>query len=339
MDMQDSLNNFIVQIITTANSVVESFVQEAFVNIVSGNMTAFTSMMVVFVIFTGIRGMLQGYTMSDIVTPIAKLTVVFVLATNWDYFHKYIYSFFMRFPDEIIMAMGGGSGSDGYGLNKVFARGFDVAVQLFSQGGISSIQYYILGFIVVVINLGVMAVGLGGIIIAKLLCGIYMFLGPVFIMLALFESTRPILENWLQQLVTVTLWPILICGVLLMIVKISDVVLVGSSTDMNAAGAISTAFEFISFQTLSAFLLSQVPSKAAALAGGVALSGYKAAIQSVRDFKSNSSSMRDSIKAHGHKAWGHISKGAAIGGVIAKKAANANTNSARNLSNRLFNQG
>lgn len=323
--MEINLNQFITTIIYEADNAVDEFLFNAYTNLVNNNIEVFTSLLVIYVVITGVRGIYYGFAMSDIFTPILKMAFVYALATTWPYFHDYIYSFLVQIPNEIIKAFGTPGADGAYGLNTVFVKGFEIVTRLFEAGGWSAIHYYILAFVVLIVNLGVMVAGLGGILVAKFLLAIYLFLSPIFLMLFLFESTRSMTESWVQQLITVTLWPILICAVLLLSLQISERIMIYDvELLLESRGAVSLAFQFISFQTLTAFLLSQVPSKAAALAGGVMLSGYRGAVQSTREFTSNSKSALASANKAGGSTVAKIAKGAvaAKGAAIAAGVAN-----------------
>lgn len=332
----EALNQFITQTLKAADEVVGTFVQTSFTNLVTNNIEIFTSLLVIFVVITGLRGVYHGYAMSDIYMPIIKMVLVYTFATKWQYFHDYIYTFLTCIPNAVIAAFGD-SGADGtYGLNIVFVKGFKIVTDLFSQATFGTIYFYLLGVVVLIVNLGVMIAGLGGILVAKLLLAIYLFMAPIFIMLFLFDATRPMVESWVQQLITVTLWPILICAILLMSLQISEKIMLNDiAFSSENQGAVNLVFQFISFQALTAFLLSQVPSKAAALAGGVMLSGYRGALQSSREFKNNAMNSLSTAGKYGSGVAGKITKGAvaAKGATLAGKA--YASNKMRNIANRL----
>ena len=186
--MEMNLNQFITNIIHEADNAVDEFLFNAYINLVNNNIDVFTSLLVIYVVITGVRGIYYGFAMSDIFTPMLKMSVVYALATTWPYFHDYIYSFLVQVPNEIIKAFGTPGADGAYGLNTVFVKGFEIVTRLFEAGGWSAIHYYILALIVLVVNLFVMAAGLGGILVAKFLLAIYLFLSPIFLMLFLFES-------------------------------------------------------------------------------------------------------------------------------------------------------
>lgn len=340
MSIEISINNFISDVLAAADASIEAFIRNAFYNLVSANIDTFTTMLVLFVMFIGIRGVYQGFSMEDLYKPILKMIIIYALATNWYYFHKYIYEFFTVMPTYIIASMDGGTAADG--LNMVFSRGFKAGNDILAKGGLYSIPSLFWGMVLHIINFGTMIAALGMILLAKFICAIYLFLGPLFIMFALFDTTRSFVENWLQQLVTAALVPVLTCGVLLLTLTISDVILANLEASLAATqGILTHVAEFVGFQALSIYLLRQVPSKAAGLAGGLALSGFNAAVQSVKEFSGNSHNFASSVKSGGAKAMANLSKGAsstkaaAMG--VAAKVWKANTGgAARQLTNKAF---
>ena len=328
------LNNFITQILSATDKVVYAFVENSYKHLVSSNIDIFTSLLVIFVVLTGLRGMYHGFTASDIFMPIIKMVIIYTFATRWNYFHDYIYNFLTSVPNAIIGAFSD-VGDGKYGLNTVVIKGFKLVTELFAEATFGTWYFYFLAIAVLIVNMIAMVAGLGGILVAKLLLAIYLFMAPVFIMLFLFDVTKPMVESWVQQLITMTLWPILICAILLMMLMISEEIMFKDfKFSMEKNGAVTLVFEFLIFQGLTAFLLTQVPSKAAALAGGVMLSGYRGAVQSSREFKNNSLHALSSLNKMGAKITGRSSIEAVKKGATASSKAQA-SKKVRNIANRL----
>ena len=285
MNAKINMNSFVTDVLTASDNAVNDFVETCFKKLVANNMGAITSALVLYVMFIGIRGMYRGFSVDDLLYPIFRIVFIYLLATNWMYFQLFFFDIFTKMPTHIISAMSDGD-SVGKGLNGVFSQGFEVGNAIFAKGGWNSMASYFWAAVVHIVNLGTTIVALGMIVLAQFMCAMYLFLGPLFIMFALFDSTRPLFEKWLQQLVTTALLPVLTCGVLLLSLSITKVVLGNLQHSLEVNNDVLTrSGEFVAFQTMAIFLLSQIPAKAAALGGGIALAGVTAVGQSVKSFK------------------------------------------------------
>lgn len=302
MSAEISINNFVTDVLNASDVAINLFVENSFKRLVSTNMETLTLALVLFVMLIGIRGMYRGFTIEDLFYPIARMIFVFMLATKWMYFQLFFYNIFTQMPTHIISSMSD-SGGVVKGLNAVFSQGFTVANAIFEKGGWNSMASYFWAVMVHLVNFGATIVALGMIVLAKFMCAMYLFLGPLFIMFALFDSTRPLFEKWLQQLVTTALLPVLTCGVLLLSLSISTVVLgnLENSVQMDH-GILARAGEFVGFQVLVIFLLKEVPAKAAALGGGIALSGVTSAVQASRAFRENNIARAGAANRHAKSA-------------------------------------
>lgn len=162
-------------------------------------------------------------------------------------------------------------------IDAIWERGGSVAGYLWNNGGLfhGDPGYYVAGAIVWAL-MGLLCVytmfliALSGIALAVLLA-----LGPLFLALLLFDSTRRFFEAWVAQLANyalITILTVLVAALLLQIVE--------SYAEQTAARgtAISTvdALNMVLVAVLVFLLMRQVMPIAAALAGGMALNSFGA---------------------------------------------------------------
>ena len=158
---------------------------------------------------------------------------------------------------------------------------------------------------------------------------ILLFLGPIFIFLYLFGGTRAFFEKWLQQLATYAFIPLLTSGVLMLTLSITNTTLGSLISGATKAISVTEAIApFIGFQTLNAFFLTQVMSKAAALGGGISIAGIDSATQWATN---NARNIFQNSKNMGQKGANAAKAGAQVASSFAKRA----TNFAKN---RIFNR-
>jgi type IV secretion system protein VirB6 len=160
-------------------------------------------------------------------------------------------------------------------IDKIWERGGAVADYLWNNGGLFSgdFGYYIAGAVVWTL-IGLLCVytmfliALSGVALAVLLA-----LGPPFVALLLFDSTRRFFEAWLAQLINyalITLLTVLVAALLLQIVESYAV----QTAARGAAIATVDALDMVLVAVLVFLLLRQIMPIAAGLSGGIALSTF-----------------------------------------------------------------
>jgi type IV secretion system protein VirB6 len=168
-------------------------------------------------------------------------------------------------------------------LDAIWDRGGAVAQQLWSRGGVlaGDVGFYLAGAAVWAL-IGMLCVyAMFLIALSSIASAVLLALGPLFIAMLLFQSTRRFFEAWLAQLANyafITVLTVMVASLLLQIVQ--------SYADQTAAlgSAILTvdALDMVLLAVLVFLLLRQIMPIAAALAGGFALSSFGAVSTAVR---------------------------------------------------------
>ncbi len=168
-------------------------------------------------------------------------------------------------------------------LDVIWSRGGSVAGYLWNNGGVFSgdFGYYVAGAVVWVL-IGLLCVytmflvALSSVALAVLLA-----LGPLFIALLLFDTTRRFFEAWVAQLANyalITILTVLVAALLLQVVESY-----AQQTAARGAAIVTVdALDMVLVAMLVFLLLRQVMPIASALAGGIALSTFGIASGFVR---------------------------------------------------------
>jgi type IV secretion system protein VirB6 len=168
-------------------------------------------------------------------------------------------------------------------IDGVWLNGASVADALLEQGGIfgnNSIGFFIAGYAVYFF------VGLICIWMAYLFClsivgvGILLAIGPLFILGLLFDSTKRFFEAWIAQLSNYALVIIIAAIASKLLLQVLDTY----ASNAKVLGAAVTTAEAMQLCLACGFILvimKQVPSIAAGLASGIALSSYNALSRSI----------------------------------------------------------
>ena len=160
-------------------------------------------------------------------------------------------------------------------LDAIWSRGGAVAGYLWNNGGVFSgdFGFYVAGAIVWLL-VGLLCVYTMFLIaLSSIALAVLLALGPLFMALLFFDSTRRLFEGWLAQLANyalITILTVLIAALLLQIVESY-----AAQTAARGAAIVTVdALNMVLIAMLVFLLMRQVMPIAAALAGGVALSSF-----------------------------------------------------------------
>jgi type IV secretion system protein VirB6 len=160
-------------------------------------------------------------------------------------------------------------------VDQIIFDGGDAANLLIQKGGIldGNFAYYLAGFGVYLI------VGLTAIYtifllaLSRIALSVLLALGPLFIALLLFDSTKRFFEAWLAQLANyafITILTVLIAALMLRVVTVSAQQAVSTGGGIQIANAVRVCMA----AGLTFLVMRQVMPMAAGLASGLALSSF-----------------------------------------------------------------
>jgi type IV secretion system protein VirB6 len=160
-------------------------------------------------------------------------------------------------------------------VDAIFDDGFEVATMLVSRGSIfdDNLIFYMAGASV---YLAVLLTGLYTmflLILSRIALSILLALGPLFIALLLFDTTKKFFESWLAQLANyalITLLTVLVAALMMTFVSRA------AQQAMQLGGDIEVvqALRLVMAAGLTLLVMRQVMSMAAGLASGLALSTF-----------------------------------------------------------------
>jgi type IV secretion system protein VirB6 len=167
--------------------------------------TALTALLTIYIAVLGYQLMLGRARLSlgDLVPRILAMGLVVTFVTSWSVYQSLVFDVLMKGPEQLANAMSpGASGAFAARLDMVFARlaeaatywgGDTVNPQRALTGGapLGSLLLWMAGILLIFSSAGVL-------LIAKVLLGFLLALGPVFVVLALFAATRGLFEGWLR---------------------------------------------------------------------------------------------------------------------------------------------
>ena len=169
---------------------------------------ALTALLTIYIAVFGFL-LLTGRTnigVSSLVPRMMTLGLVLTFATNWVAYQSVVWNLFVITPDWLAGVLTGAQGS----ATDVFAQKIDVVFLAIQEASGSENDFSAFS------PKGMMWLGamlfmlgtVGLLVTAKIVLGILVALGPVFVVLALFNGTRGLFTGWLKGLVMCALAPL-----------------------------------------------------------------------------------------------------------------------------------
>jgi type IV secretion system protein VirB6 len=215
------------------------------------------------------------------VKRLLTLALILGLSLNLWLYNEVIVDTFFNAPTTLagrIIAAAGGGAFDPVGVvDEIFFDGDDAASLLMQKGEIfgRDIVFYFAA-IAVYIVVGLTAVYTMFLLaLSKIALSVLIAMGPIFLSLLLFESTKRFFEAWIAQLSNyafLTILTVLIAALMLHVVTVAAQAAVADAGNITVADAIKVC----AAAALTFLIMKQVPSMAQGLASGIALSGFGA---------------------------------------------------------------
>jgi type IV secretion system protein VirB6 len=153
------------------------------------------------------RGMVQEPVM-DAFMRFVKIAFIFALAMKAPYYSTYIKDFVWDFPEFVAQTISG----QGTTSTVASAQAFGVALKIGSDyiteagetgsNGVPNLSLLAVGIGVWGGGAALTGIIIGTLVIARIVLAVLLAVGPIFIMLILFESTKKLFDAWMGQIVT-----------------------------------------------------------------------------------------------------------------------------------------
>ena len=221
----DLPTGLVTGLIGTVDCYITDFAQGSYRDLVGPDTAfaaVFTALLTIYVALMGYQLLLgrAGLRAADLPLTAMKIGVILAFLTSWAAYQTVVYELLFNGPQEVarvllsqIDRLNAGSGTDVFtGLEKTFYSLIDSAAVFGRQAGgnVNILQGGpALGAGMLWFSSVVMLLASVGLILAsKILLGLLLALGPIFIALFLFEATRGIFDGWLRTTIGFALVPL-----------------------------------------------------------------------------------------------------------------------------------
>ena len=206
-----------------------------------------------------------------------RYAMVWGAATSWTFFAPVFYDVITGTPDDIlgivVAATGletGPSGGVAALISGFLDTGVKIGDQLIENSGIRTLAIALVGIIILFMMLVVAAgvILVGG--VSKIGIGLLTAVAPLFIAMLIFRGTKGFFDGWLRLMVSFAVTYLMAMMALGFLLFLAEDILIDYESRGNIA-AVGEVLEFVLIVILTLFLLRQIPSFGAAIAGSAAI--------------------------------------------------------------------
>jgi type IV secretion system protein VirB6 len=254
---------------------LETFVSEGTSNIaewVTGPLTAAVTLYVVLYGYLVLRGSVQDPVL-EFAFRAMKLAIIVMLVKNAGEYQTYVTNvFFDILPREIAQALNTGTTPSASTFDSLLDKGQASATDIWSRASWPvDIVTGIGGMMVIGVSFLVAGIGYVVSLYARLALAIVLAIGPIFIALAMFQSTRRFTEAWIGQLANFVILQVLVVAVGALLISCLD----STFTAIDAyTDVLMRPIALCAIGIAALYVFYQLPAIASALASGGASLAY-----------------------------------------------------------------
>ncbi|AUW45862.1 type IV secretion system protein [Rhizobium leguminosarum] len=254
---------------------LENFISSGTSNIaswISGPLTAALTLYVVLYGYLVLRGSVQEPIL-EFAFRAMKLAIIVMLVRNASDYQTYVTNiFFKTLPREISQALNSGTAPSASTFDSLLDKGQKCAQEIWARATWpADIVTGIGGMMAIGASFTVAAIGYIVSLYARLALAIVLAIGPIFVALAMFQSTRRFTESWIGQLANFVILQVLVVAIGSLLISCIDTTFtaIESYTDVMMRPVALCAICLAAL-----YVFYQLPGIASALAAGGASLTY-----------------------------------------------------------------
>lgn len=274
------------QLIANVDSIILSFVQGSFGSFSTAVAVFWNLMFIIFIAVFGYKVIVSGrFSASDLLVNIVKIIVILAVATEWDTFFLLVYNMATDLPSDIAgqLVTAASSTLNGSSVDTVnnanaslsfyYDRSLAVTDKILEGADWLDFGIYLYAGSVALVALIFSGYAAMLIILAKLAVAILLAVGPIFILLLMFNNTKNLFEGWLRTLINFAIIPIFIYAVIAFFLVLADEPLEYLETNSGVNSELLSAIApFLLVSVVGIMVMAQVMNMAASITGGLSLS-------------------------------------------------------------------
>lgn len=271
---------FYSELFNKLNTALTSYISDVSTSIIGTIGPVAAQLLVLYFIIHGIalmRGLIEE-PITDFIMRVVRLSLILGIALNVGYYNGQVVNFLWNSPEALASYVSGNSYTGNNSmlfLDNLMSKVYDLGQVFWDySSGMTSVDLgpKIVAILVWLAGLIVTAYGAFLFVLAKMALAVLLGIGPIFIMLLMFEGTKRFFESWLGQALNYLMVVVLTSGAVKLILTIIETYLPNATVVAGETGSISAAIPAIGFSVIGALVMMQLSSVASALGGGVAVS-------------------------------------------------------------------
>lgn len=262
------------------NSALTTYVSDVATNVIGAIGPVAAQLLTLYFIIHGIalmRGLIEE-PITDFAIRVVRISLILGIALNIGFYNGEVVSFIWNTPEALAAYVSGAAYTGDSSMN--FLDGLMSEIynlgQIYwsydSAGPSVDIGPKIIAVMIWVAGLLVTAYGAFLFVLAKMALAVLLGLGPLFILLLMFEGTKRFFESWLGQALNYVFVVVLTSAVIKLILTIIQVYLPTATSEAAIDATMAAAIPAIAFCVIGSLVMMQLSSVASALGGGVAVS-------------------------------------------------------------------
>jgi len=278
--MADQAFDYYSAAFTKLSAALTSYVSDTATTIISAIGPVSAQLLTLYFIVYGIsmmRGLIEE-PISDFAMRVVKTAFILGLALNIGIYNGQIVQFLWNSPDALAAYVSGSSADSTANMNyldNLMTQFYNLGEKFWAySSGMTSVDLgpKIIAVLVWLAGVVITAYAAFLLILAKMALAVILGIGPIFILLLMFEGTKRFFESWLGQALNYVFVVVLTSAAVKLILSLILAYMPSANTIAGATGSISAAIPPIALSIIGALVLMQLSSVASALAGGVAIS-------------------------------------------------------------------
>lgn len=262
---QDFLNKF--------EDTILGYITNSVSNVIGFITPIATSLLIIYLAIWGIahiRGTIQE-PLKEGIGRIIRIVFIISIALNFGIYSNVIVNFLYESPDQLASIVAGTPPGIAT-LDTLLEKGIDEGMNAWNEGGVldGNFGMYILALIVWITTAALTAYAAFLLLLSKAALTILLAIGPIFIIMLLFQTTQKFFEGWIAQVGNFALMTVLAVALIKIMLSLFEAFINVAINDPSV-NVVGTLYVFIA-GVISVLVLRQIPQIAMALGGGVALS-------------------------------------------------------------------
>ncbi|EGR0036482.1 MULTISPECIES: type IV secretion system protein [Vibrio] len=268
--------NFFQATFDLVDRILASYVFDTATKVISFISPIFTSLLIVWIAIWGYLMMFGKVNepLQEGVFRILRISFIMAIGLTVGTYTDVVVKLLSQGPEELATVVTGGvSTSVSSALDSLFTQVFEVSESAWDMGSIldSNFGMYLIALLVLAFGGVLTCIVAFLILLSKIMTTVLLAIGPLFIVMLLFNATQRFFEAWLGMVVNQGLILILGAAIGKLMVSLASIAMDSMSSEPAALSTLADASILCLLYGLCIMVVKQVPSVAAALGGGVAL--------------------------------------------------------------------